>query len=229
MSVEASGLGKATRRVLADEVTDEIREAIIRQELEPGRKLAEDDLAAQLGVSRGPIREALMRLEREGLVTSERHRGSSVAVWTKQDVEEIYSMRGALEELAIEWACQYATEEDIKNLQAVMDNYSSLKEKARTPATVRQLDLEFHSILFESSHHERLLESWLVLRSQINASLFFRWSKADNQGEAFLPNWGLNHQTIVDLIVARKPEPAKKAIRTHVEDGFSRVAQYFQE
>ena len=97
-------LGVATRRVLADEVTDDLRDAIVSHELEPGRKLTEDELAAQLGVSRGPVREALMRLEREGLVVIERHRGATIASWNRQDIEEIYSLRGALEELAIEWA-----------------------------------------------------------------------------------------------------------------------------
>lgn len=229
MALKSDGLVKATRRVLADEVTDEIREAIIRQDLEPGRKLAEDDLAAQMGVSRGPVREALMRLEREGLVTSERHRGSTVATWTRQDVEEVYSMRGALEELAIEWACKNATSKDIKNLQDILDTFSQLSERARTPTTVRQLDLEFHSALFESSHHERLLESWLVLRSQINASLFFRWSKVNDQTKEFLPGWGENHQKIIDLIAAGKSDPAKKAIRVHVQEGFARVAKYLED
>jgi len=73
--VESSlGLGIATRRVLADVVTDDLRDAIIAHELEPGRRLAEDDLANQMGVSRGPVREALARLEREGLVVIERHK-----------------------------------------------------------------------------------------------------------------------------------------------------------
>ena len=68
------GLTIVKRRVLADEVTDDIRAAILSRKLEPGRKLAEDELALQFGVSRGPIREALARLEREGLVVLERHK-----------------------------------------------------------------------------------------------------------------------------------------------------------
>ena len=72
-------LGLATRRVLADVVTDDLREAIVTHELQPGSRLTEDDLAAQLGVSRGPVREALLRLEREGLIHIERHRGARVA------------------------------------------------------------------------------------------------------------------------------------------------------
>ena len=105
-------LTTAKRRVLADEVTDDLREAIVTHEFKPGQKLSEDLLAVQLGVSRGPVREALMRLASEGLVTIERHRGAKVASWDRTDIEEIYSMRSVLETLAIEWACKNATAVD---------------------------------------------------------------------------------------------------------------------
>jgi len=104
MAESPLGLGIATRRVLADVVTDDLRDAIISHELEPGRRLAEDDLANQMGVSRGPVREALARLEREGLVVIERHKGARIASWGRSDVEEIFSLRLVLEQLAIEWA-----------------------------------------------------------------------------------------------------------------------------
>lgn len=73
MALPELGLKVAKRQVLADEVTDDIRAAILSRQLEPGQKLAEDELALQTGVSRGPIREALAHLEREGLVMMERH------------------------------------------------------------------------------------------------------------------------------------------------------------
>jgi DNA-binding GntR family transcriptional regulator len=79
MAERPLSLGIASRRVLADVVTDDLRDAIVSHELEPGRRLAEDDLAEQMGVSRGPVREALMRLEREGLVSIERHKGARIA------------------------------------------------------------------------------------------------------------------------------------------------------
>ena len=164
-------LGVATRRVLADEVTDDLRDAIVSHELEPGRKLTEDELAAQLGVSRGPVREALMRLEREGLVVIERHRGATIASWNRQDIEEIYSLRGALEELAIEWACKNATSADIADMEEILKEYAALSDKQRTPKEVSRIDLDFHSALFRAAHHERLNRSWEILRSQIHTFL----------------------------------------------------------
>jgi len=147
-TIKPLGLGIASRRVLSDVVTDDLRQAIVDHELEPGRRISEDELAAQMGVSRGPIREALARLEREGLITLERHRGARVASWSEQDIDEIYSMRSVLEGLAIEWACKNATVADLAAMDEVLIRYSKLTDKQRTPKEVSKIDLEFHSALF---------------------------------------------------------------------------------
>lgn len=222
-------LGMAKRRVLADEVTDDLRDAILSHELDSGRHLAEDELASQMGVSRGPIREALARLEREGLVTIERHRGARIASWNQQDIEEIYSMRSALEELAVEWACKNATPVDIADMEANLKEYSKLTEKQRIPKEVSRIDLEFHSILFRSAHHDRLLKTWEALRSQIHACLVYTWSQDGAINKAFLPLWGPDHRMILDLIKAKKSTVAKKEIHRHVEAGFQRVFKHYHE
>ena len=229
MSDALPKLGMAKRRVLADEVTDDLREAIVSHELEPGRRLAEDELAAQLGVSRGPVREALMRLEREGLITIERHRGARVASWDRHDIEEIYSMRRVLEELAIEWACRNATSADIAAMEKVLKDYSKLTNKQRTPKEVSRIDQEFHSALFMSAHHERLFKSWEILRSQIHAFLIYTWSDNDAENKVFLPKWGPDHEKMVTVIKSGKVEDAKKSVHEHVERGFQRVSKHFPE
>ena len=162
-TIKPLGLGIASRRVLSDVVTDDLRQAIVDHELEPGRRISEDELAAQMGVSRGPIREALARLEREGLITLERHRGARVASWSEQDIDEIYSMRSVLEGLAIEWACKNATVADLAAMDEVLTRYSKLTDKQRTPKEVSKIDLEFHSALFAAAHHERLFKAWEAL------------------------------------------------------------------
>ena len=121
MTQRPLSLGVATRRVLADEVTDDLRDAIVSHELEPGRKLTEDELAAQLGVSRGPVREALMRLEREGLVVIERHRGATIASWNRQDIEEIYSFQNFIEEFCNSLGCEiyfWSADDEIINKES---------------------------------------------------------------------------------------------------------------
>ncbi len=89
------------RRGLADEVADSIRAAILSGAYELGAQLREVELAAALEVSRGPVREALLRLEREGLVRSEWHRGATVMTLSPEDIAELDCMRGALVGLAV--------------------------------------------------------------------------------------------------------------------------------
>lgn len=151
-------LGIASRRVLADVVTDDLRDAIVSHELEPGRRLAEDDLAEQMGVSRGPVREALMRLEREGLVSIERHKGARIASWNRQDLEEIYSLRRVLEELAMEWACKNATSADLAAMEEILGHYHRLSEKQRTPKKLAKLIWTFIPLYFRQLTTRDFLE-----------------------------------------------------------------------
>ena len=229
MALKPLGLGLASRRVLSDVVTDDLRDAIISHDLEPGRRIAEDELALQMGVSRGPIREALMRLDREGLVTIERHKGARVASWNDTDIQEIYSMRSALEVLAIEWACKNATSADIKVMEEILDAYNKLTDKQRTPREVSRLDLEFHTALFASAHHDRLFKTWEVLRSQIHAFLVYTWSQDGKINKVFLPKWGPDHQIFVEVIKKKQVERAKGVVLEHVERGLARVSTHFVE
>lgn len=217
----------ATRRVLADEVIDGLRDAILSHEFTPGSRLGEDDLANQMGVSRGPVREALIALEREGLVTIERHRGARVASWSKKDAEEIYTMRGALEELAIEWACRNATQQDVVDMREILSIYKNLPEKQQTRMKVSALDLEFHSLLFHAAHHERLSLAWEGLRSQIHAMLFYAIDKDQRVDKVDWPEWLINHQKLVDAIERGKVPVARQEIQLHVAHGFEKVAKSF--
>lgn len=227
MALQSGGLNLASRRALSDVVTDDLRDAIISHELEPGMKIAEDRLAVQLGVSRGPVREALMRLEREGLVIIERHKGARVATWTTTDIEEIYSMRKGLESLAFEWACKNATPEDIAGLEDVVSRYSKLTEKQKTPREVSKLDLEFHSKVFVAAHHARLNKTWEILCSQIHALLVYTWSKGDETNKKYLPQWGSSHKEIVELIRSKQVKKGKAFVIDHIDQGQQRTTRHF--
>lgn len=229
MAERPLSLGIASRRVLADVVTDDLREAIVSHELEPGRKLAEDDLAAQMGVSRGPVREALMRLEREGLVIIERHKGARIASWNRHDLEEIYSLRSVLEELALEWACKNATSADLAAMEDILRHYRSLSDKQRTPREVSKIDLDFHTALFKAAHHERLFKSWEILRSQIHAFLVYTWSRDELVNKNYLPSWGDDHERLLEIVRSKKLGSARKEIQDHVAKGFDRVSRHIAE
>src|SRR5690348_5191056 len=100
LGVPPPQLTPAIKRSLADDVVDRLRDAIFHGSYKPGEPLREEQLAAMLDVSRGPVREALVQLEREGLVIVRRHRGATVARLSRVDVEDVYSLRLALERLA---------------------------------------------------------------------------------------------------------------------------------
>jgi DNA-binding GntR family transcriptional regulator len=170
-----------------------------------------------------------MRLEREGLVVIERHRGATIASWNRQDIEEIYSLRGALEELAIEWACKNATSADIAEMEEILNEYSALSDKQRTPKEVSRIDLDFHSALFRAAHHERLNRSWEILRSQIHTFLVYTWSQDDSINKKFLPHWSPDHTKLLDIIKGKKIDEAHEVIDQHVARGLERVVTHFAE
>ena len=97
------------RKSLSDEVLDRLRVAIIRGQLKPGQRLNETMLATTLDVSRGPVREALTQLAREGLVVLQRYKGATVARLSQEEIEEIYELRVALERLAMSKGMRHAT------------------------------------------------------------------------------------------------------------------------
>ena len=146
----SSRLSTPTRRVLADEVVDAIRTAIVTGVIEAGKRLIEGELAAQLQVSRSPVREALVRLELEGLVVTERHRGSTVAEFCAADVGELYSLRTALERLGAEWACRCASDKDLAAVGQVFDDFNELP-RPLTPRAVANLDVDFHDAIFSAA------------------------------------------------------------------------------
>ena len=145
---ERPAVTPAKRRVLADEVADAIREAIVTGQLDLGERLPEVGLAADLRVSRGPVREALARLSQEGLVQMERHRGATVARLGPDEVHEIYSLRKELEGLATEWFCANGTEEDFEQISLILKSFDNLP-RPLVRADVARLDVAFHDSIFQ--------------------------------------------------------------------------------
>lgn len=214
-------LGPARRRVFADDVTDQLREAIVTRALEPGTRLREDQLAVQMNVSRGPIREAFAKLEREGLVVIERYKGARVVELYRSDLDEIVSLRKALESLAAQWAPSRATKDELDALGAILDRYAATPPKARTPELIAEVDIAFHDGLIHASHHERLERAWEGLRGQIYAFLITRMAlRKDYEDE-----WEPDHRAILAAIRDGRADDALKRIQQHVEASYGRVVK----
>src|SRR3954470_22686679 len=106
---------------LADKAADYLREAIFRGKIAPGEQLREVPLSQALGISRGPIRDAFSRLEREGLVTIPRNGRTIVARLTREDFDEVYSLRLGLERVAMQYAIRNGTPADLDEMQRMVD------------------------------------------------------------------------------------------------------------
>jgi DNA-binding GntR family transcriptional regulator len=213
-------IGPARRRVLADEVADAIRDAIFAGRIDLGQRLVEEELASNLNVSRGPVREALVVLSQEGLVHLERHRGATVAHLGLEGVHEIYSLRTALERLAVECLCTNATEADFKRIAAVLQQFETLP-RPLTRSVVAGLDVAFHDAVFQAAHHERLYRAWLSLRSQIFLYLVHRGALRSD----FAQSWLKDHEDFLTVLKGRKRSQAVKVAEGHIEGPYQRVLQ----
>jgi DNA-binding GntR family transcriptional regulator len=200
-------------------VVTKLREAILGGVLTPGEQLRENALAESLGVSRGPIREALNCLEREGLVIMRPNRSAIVARLSRQDVDEVYILRQALERLAVQFVCRKGTPADIAKLQGVVDAMARAFERKVAEAEAAELDLNFHDELYRASGHQRLLGFWSSLRPQIYIFLLKRNVAAPDFRELTVKG----HQEVVDAIRDRDEARAVAVIEAHLQAGYQRV------
>ena len=214
-----------TKRTLSDEVILRLRAAIICGKLAPGEPLREAALAQMMGVSRGPIREALGRLEREGLVTTPSNGRTIVARLSQEDLEEVYSLRRALEGLAVEYACMRATRNEIAELQAVVDVLGTSIQQGISERQAAELDLRFHEIICRASRHQRLLSYWNMLRPQIYVFMLSR----NVAGPDFRSLVVGGHQELVDAIAAGRKDEATRLIEGHLGFAYQLVQTSYDQ
>jgi DNA-binding GntR family transcriptional regulator len=145
-------------------VYDHLRAEILSGGLEPGTELAEVALSEQLGVSRGPLREAIGRLATEGLVTVRPRRGAVVAPLSKEEFLELYQVREALERMAVKLAVPRLEPEDIAVLQELIDAMAVHAEKNEVPAFF-EANAAFHERLVDASGNAKLRD---LYRQQVD-------------------------------------------------------------
>jgi DNA-binding GntR family transcriptional regulator len=167
---------------LREQVVEQVRTAIIEGRLKPNDHITEATLTSQLGVSRTPVREALILLEREGLVVASPNRGCFVRAFTEQDIGNIFSMRTTLENFAGELNIERLGSADYEHL------YDSIERQRRAIEQgdfkkVRSIDMAFHRYLVDKSRHELLIRHWTEIVAQIAALLYLRAEAIKNYDE----------------------------------------------
>ncbi len=203
------------RGVLREKAFLALKDAILHGSLQRGERLSEARLIREFGIGRTPLREALNRLEREGLVVSQPNSGFSVANLDVDTVCELLVVREGLDAMAAEIATETATDEELRGLSRVMDDIDELdRAHERTPdvyARELELGLEVHEVILAATHNAPLIEITQRVYDQLRLALWVevRW----------IDQWTMavtEHRDIVEAMLARDAPRAVKAARAHV-------------
>jgi DNA-binding GntR family transcriptional regulator len=219
----ATFLSSPVKRSLSEEVVVSLRDAILSGKLGPGQRLREELLASSMNVSRGPVREAIQQLEREGLVLMSPRRGATVARLSRDDLDEVYSLRRVLERLAVQEAIRKADASHLATMQGVVDEMSKCVEHGISEQQAAELDTRFHQLLLEAAQHKRLLRSWLELRSQIHLLLLSRTVDKD-----FREHLVKSHAGLLATIRDRDETRALDFIEEHLKGSYERVLKSYK-
>ena len=202
-------------------VAAHIRQAIMTGRLQPGERLIEQTLAAELQMSRGPVRDALRQLEQEGLVQIYRNRGAVVSTLGLRDAYEFYIVRGHLEGLAVRLAADHMRADDIAYLQSVVDQMAELRGTDEDWLVAVNLDLSFHRCIVSCSQNQSLIQTYGAMDVKINA-LFMTVKKYFAYRFATLPE---RHQKVVDVFRAGDWWRAESTVSDH----WFETAAYFKQ
>jgi GntR family transcriptional regulator of gluconate operon len=189
-----------------------VRKALLSGDLRPGDRLREADLAEQLGISRGPVREALRILEQQGVVCIEPRRGAYVRELSVEDAVEVYTLRAALEGLAVRLGVEQGAfdEQAIGQLQHLVDQLADLGE-TDDPLDWLESDIAFHDLLCRQSGHSLVLKVLSDVRAQIRQLHVFARFVPEN-----LRRLADNHQTVLDAVAGGDPVAAESEIKDHI-------------
>ncbi|MCL6588752.1 MAG: GntR family transcriptional regulator [Firmicutes bacterium] len=198
---------------LRELVFESLRESIISGVLNPGERLMEIQLAEEMGVSRTPVREAIRKLELEGLVVMLPRKGAYVAGLSLKDIADVFEIRGALEGLAAELAAERITDDELEELERYLVRITEEIETGGDLAKVVEIDTDFHTLLYKASRNHRLSQIINNLREQIQR---FRATSLSYPGR--MKAAVEEHRRIVEAISARDGDLARKLAQEHIEN-----------
>lgn len=197
---------------LRDVVFKTLRQAILKGELEPGERLMEIQLAERLGVSRTPIREAIRKLELEGLVLMIPRKGAEVAKISENNLRDVLEVRRSLEELAIDLACQRMTEEELSELKKTEERFAKAIQTGEV-MEIAQTDESYHEIIYNSTKNQKLVQILNNLREQMYRYRL-EYIKDEDKRQILL----VEHDHIIKAMSLRHVQEAKMAIREHIDN-----------
>lgn len=207
-----------SRPQLSEEVAVHIRDLIMAGTLRPGQRLRLEDLAAQLGVSITPVREALLTLRSEDMVELQPRRGYVVAPMSRQDIEDVFALQANLAGELAARASRRTNDDQLVELNELQAKLRMAVAEARVPE-LEQLEFSFHRLI------NRVTESRKLARFLHTATRYtpHRFYASD---PAWRANMLSDHQALLDALTARDPEAARAAMARHFTDGAERLIKH---
>ncbi len=202
---------------LRDVVFNTLRQAILRGELKPGERLMEIQLANKLGVSRTPIREAIRKLELEGLVLMIPRKGAEVADITEKSLKDVLEVRRALEELSVKLTCDRITKEEIKELEQAAENFRKTM-KSKDITEIAEADVRFHDVIYTATKNQKLIQLLNNLHEQM-----YRYRIEYLKDEEVYPKLLKEHKEIIERINRGEKEEAARIVCEHIDNQVNAV------
>lgn len=202
------------RRNLAHEIASQMRRGIISGTFKPGEALAEPVLAGRFGVSRAPVREAMIELERAGLVQFEVTGRTRVRMLEEKDVVEIIEARIALESMGARLAAVRWTDEDTRWIERSI----TAQQKAASGVKFSALDIAMHEYIMNRGGNDRLFTLWQFVRWQFEMALTHIHSLQETQAPDLRCFSVTGHRKVLKALVDRQPETAAKVMSRHIKD-----------
>ena len=213
MTLLSNALPASENSTIPDRIFSLLKEAIVEGGIAAGSKISEPELARAYGISRGPLREAIGRLEACGLVVRRPNVGARVVTLSSRQLIEIFHVREALEGMAARLAAQHMRDEEIKDLRALLGQHGEqIARDAGHAYFQREGDLDFHYRIVQGSHNTRMVD--LLCNDLYHLVRLYRYQFGMSSKRG--PRAFVEHEHIVDAIERRDPEMAELMMRAHI-------------
>lgn len=223
MSGKLSKINLNDYKPLREVIFNSLREAIIIGELRPGERLMEVQLADKMGVSRTPVREAIRKLELEGLVDMIPRKGAHVAELSVKDIMDVLEVRASLDGLATALAAERITDDELKELNHINGQFSTYIEKENLSGSVKK-DVEFHDIIYKASRNDKLITILSNLREQVQ-----RFRVIYLKDYSSPKNLIKEHNDIFAAVSSRSIENARAVAKTHIQNQEKTILSFIKK
>ncbi|MGX9225628.1 GntR family transcriptional regulator [Streptomyces albus] len=220
MPIESAVSRLAGGSLLADQAYRELKSAVLANRLRPGDALSVPALAARMGISRSPVREAVQRLIHDGLATHEPHRGAVVARVDVADVRQLYLLREVMEGLAARLATERLDAAKVAELRALLEEHEQVVTCGDDEERHTQMDMDYHRLIREVAGNDHLTAALDTIQGKAHLALHSLWRSPEAQRLAVA-----EHRRIFEAMTSGDPQAAEEAAREHIRRLRIRLAQ----